>query len=96
MGRAVPQARSHGDLPGMSVRESKRAALLYTEPGHTELVASINKQIRAERKFSPDFVVRKRGDQDPQESLEVPPTGEDPKGAGNLPSHERPRANSTR
>jgi hypothetical protein len=33
--------------------------------------------------------VRKREDQDSQESLEALPTGEDPKGVGDLPSHEK-------
>jgi hypothetical protein len=61
-----------------------RTGLQHTAPVGRELVESLNAQIRAEARpsFTPKTITRKRGDQDPQVSLEERPAGEDPKGAG--------------
>ena len=53
-------------------RDSKRANLIYTQPDHNTLVSSINNQTEASklaseaRRFTPKFIIRRAGDQDPK------------------------------
>ena len=66
--RSQAEARVPPDQRGnrFAGRQSKRSNLVYTQPSHSQLVDSINRQQREEAKspFEPMFIIRRAEDQD--------------------------------